>query len=357
MAAAPPAAPRPRGSRHPWRWLALAAAALAVAGIDQALHPWLARRGAALGPAAWIWSRDSTREVAPRAFYLAKDFELESAPVAATLAVQGDEEYVLYLNGRRLGSNAYADGAPLDRYEVGELLVAGGNRLLAELRSSRGVGGFLLRLEAGPGGPALVVSDASWRVMRTLEPGLVAGWLHLEGGEPPEVWGVPPVGRWGRPTVGPPRPVPPPLLGRETRVPATVQKTLGGPGGAIQATLFDWGEARSGYLTLALPLGGLPPGLLFVGNAPPDPELQDADGFVLAPPGAATWRDSVPRRFRYALVLGARAPAAAWVDPLAAESLASLRTTPPAARGVFGLAAPPRRPWLEAEIRRQQRER
>jgi hypothetical protein len=65
----------------------------------------------------------------------------------------------------------------------------------------------------------------------------------------------------------------------------------------------------------------------------------------------------VPRRFRYALVLGAQAPATAWVDPVSPEALAGLRATPPGARGVFGLATPPRRPWLEAEIRRQQRRR
>lgn len=344
MAVAHAATNRPRR----WRWTALAAVALAVAGIDQALHTWLADRGSPLGAAAWIWSRDPSREAMPQAIFLVRDFELDSAPPAATLAVGGDEEYVLYLNGRRLGSGAYADGAPLDRYEVGEILVTGGNRLLAEVRSSRGVGGFLLSLQAGP--EILVESDGSWRVIRAFEPGLRAGWRNLGGSEPSQVWGVPPVGRWGRPTVGPPRPLADPVA----RLPA-IQRTVSQPAPTLHATLFDWGEPKAGHLLLELPAGGCSPALLFVGDAPPEPETQAVAGFVLAPPGAPSWREAVPRRFRYALVLGAEAPTAAWVEPLGAETDLA-RSEPSAARGVFGLRPPPRQLWLEADIRRRLRE-
>lgn len=354
MSAAPVAEPRPRGSRGR-RWLALAALALTVAGIDRAVHPWLARRSSPLGPAAWIWTRDSLREVVPRAFFLVKDFDLESVPQAAEIGVQGDEEYVLYLNGRRIGSNAYAEGAGLDRYQVGDLLTLGGNRLAAELRSGRGVGAFLLRLEASPGGPILVVSDGTWRVLRQARPGLVAGWLGLDEAERPQVWGLPPVGRWGRPELGSLRPVQPFLDGRVARSPARARQLVSNPAAAIQATLFDWGEGTIGHLILALPPEGLPPSLLFVGETPPDPTRQGSSGLVLAPAGASSWRDAVPRRFRYALVVGPGTPPGASVEPVERELWPSLQAVMLAGPGVLGLDAPPRLPWLESEIRRRQR--
>ena len=98
------------------------------------------------GAAEWIWSPGPRDRSAPTAFFVAADFDLDEVPAAAELSALADEEYVLYLNGRRVGSNSYSPGASFDVYEVASLLRPGANRLAAELRSGRGSGGFLASL-------------------------------------------------------------------------------------------------------------------------------------------------------------------------------------------------------------------
>lgn len=338
-------------ARRPAIWgLSLAlGAALFAAAVDQALRPRIARSQSPLGAAAWIWSADSSREVVPRILYFVKDFDCPPGVAAARLLVQGDEEYVLYLNGRIAGSNGFRLGAPLDHYEVGELLSAGGNRLVAEVRSSLGVGGLLVRLDIGPGTAALAVSDGSWRIFRQLVPGLVGGWLPLAGAEPAMVWGVPPLGRWGRPRLGQPQLaealVDPPFARLLPRT-ATPVPELGG-----RAVLFDFGAERAGYLVLHAPAEVRSPALLFFGSEPPDPNRRGADAILVESEGASEWRDARLRRLRYALVWGLAA--GSWLELLEPQGdrARGLGTDPPA--GVFGLTPPVRVEPLEAEIRRR----
>src|SRR6476659_5880738 len=142
---------------------------LATVGAGLAVR-WAAAARARLfyptGAAEWIWTPLNRHATLPVAFLAVRDFDLDEPPAAARLLAAGDEEYVLYLNGKLVGAGAHAPGvpgAPLDVYEVGPLLRPGGNRLVAELRSARGAGGFLARLEESASGRTIVASDRRWR--------------------------------------------------------------------------------------------------------------------------------------------------------------------------------------------------
>lgn len=325
---------------------------LAVFGLalfTQALPAWRTR-SLPTGDAQWIWRKIDHKSYQPAAFYAIRDFDLESPPPRARLLVTADEEYVLTLNGKRIGAGAYEHGAPLDAYEVGPLLRSGGNRLVAELRSGRGAGGFLASLEDAATGRHVVGTDEEWRIFPHHELGLVRGWLPIGGGEAAFSWGPPPIGRWGIPKPGRAaallsernaplipsvavRPVPVGLAATEIRRP-------GSP------VLYDWGREVTGRLTLDVPpVKELGTGLLFVGDQPPDPLRDEPADSVLILPGRRDWLDSRARRFRYALLVGITRPAAAAVRP------EPLRPSRPVEDGrVFGVEGPPLRTPVEDEV-------
>jgi hypothetical protein len=348
-------------------WVLAAAAVLALAALDHAARPVAGRRPSAAGAAAWIWSADPPADASPRAFYLVQDFEVEEVPPAARLLVLGDEEYVVHLNGFRVGAGRYAPGASLDRYEAGPLLTAGANRLVAEVRSGRGVGGLLLRLDGGEEGPTLAATDGTWRVFRRGHPGLAGGWLPLAAGEPPRVWGAPPVGRWGRPRPGPVRPLFPPIdrpLVREEARPMDLPAGEKPPqqGGAAaeirerargDRVLFDFGRPVRGYLGLGFAAGAPQPAVFCVGLTPPARCGLGADGSVLAPPDARDWEDSAVRRLRYLEVVGLAAEVRAWLVPVPDASAGALAGPAASRRGVLGLEPPPRPTPVERDVARR----
>jgi hypothetical protein len=447
------------------RWIgALAAAFLAVVGLTLALRGWRAGSGAGPGVAGgavvsrglggpageWIWLAHDRRQPQPLAFYVARDFDLDVPPPRARLLALGDPEYVLYLNGKRVGAGGWRPGARLDQYEAGPLLRPGGNRLLAELRSPDGAGGFLASLVDTASGRALVSTDGTWRAFQRHRLGLLRGWLPVDlwtrppGGAPegaaaargapspgsagsfwkpgsagsaasagsPGVagaagaataagaaavpgetafsWGRPPIGRWGRVAPGWPRPLFSELTADRRPLPAASEFPYAPPPETRLAAdgsmvLFDWGREVTGYLALEPghepemdpDLAQPPPdrqrtALLWTGDVPPRPAGAGAapagpDGAVVLPASARQWLDARLRRFRYALVIGIERPLAARVyeiDPgvaarygmeiAGAEPGAATAGALPGARGVFGLAAPPRlRTPVEDEVRRK----
>ncbi|HYX24839.1 MAG TPA: hypothetical protein VFC23_11850 [Thermoanaerobaculia bacterium] len=325
--------------------LVLALAARAVPGAR-------ARATLATRDAQWIWKDVDWDDHQPTAFYVFRDFDVAAPPSAARLLVTADEEYVLTLNGRTIGAGAFQPGAVLDVYEVGPLLRAGANRLMIELRSSRGAGGLLAGVVDGAG-RLLVGTDGRWRVFRKHELGLARGWLPLTGGVPVYVWGYPPMGRWGRPRPGAARP----LLGEldelsQAAVPAVSSAPLppvlpaatGRPPGS--PVLYDWGREVAGYLSVEVPPAETPGvALLFTGDQPPDPLRSAPGGSILIVPGRREWLDARARRFRYAVILGLQRPASLAVLPA---------PVPPAPvreeKGVFGIAPPPLRTPVEDEV-------
>jgi hypothetical protein len=342
--------------RWRWHWSALLAVAfLAVVALTLAIRGgrWAAARwGGVTGGAQWIWLEHERRAPQPLAFYLARDFSLPAVlPASARLLVLGDPEYVLYLNGQRVGAGGWLPGDRVDVYEVASLLRQGGNRLVAELRSADGGGGFLASLVDGGNGHALVVSDARWRAFRRNRLGLVRGWLPVTpffaagGGRGNAVsaagagfatlsWGRPPIGRWGRITPGWRRPLFSELTAGQPQIYAASTTVFQPPAVSRVAAdgsmlLFDWGREVTGYLELE---PGYEPGLdpdlvpappnlqrtalVWTGDQPPQPigtGLEPSAELVLMP-SAHLWLDARLRRFRYALVVGLPRPLGARVD-------------------------------------------
>ena len=298
--------------------------------------------------AQWIWKAIDRKDHVPAAFYAIRDFDLESPPARARLLVTADEEYVLTLNAKRIAAGAYHPGARLDIYRVGPLLLPGGNRLVAELRSGRGAGGFIASLEDEVTGRQLVATDERWRIFPRHRLGLVRGWLPIGGGEPAHCWGYPPVGTWGNPRPGSTGP----LLARQPQWPAESVRPLALAFGAAEKgrppgspVLYDWGREVEGRLTLDLPPAReMQVALLFTGAEIPDPLHDSPAASVLILPGRHDWLDALPRRFRYAVLVGLRRPAAAAVLP------APARTVRKEVMKVFGLPGPPLRTPVEDEV-------
>ena len=339
--------------------LVLAVGLLALG--TRAVSALVARLTLPTGGARWIWVERERTDRSATAFYAVRDFFLDAVPPRARLLALADPEYVLTLNGKRIGAGQYVPMAKMDAYEVGDLLQVGGNRLIVELRSDRGAGGFLAALQDG-GGKTLVRTDGDWRIFERHHFGLLRGWLPLgpSGGlesEPAFSWGLPPIGRWGRPEAGPVRPRMSELIQGQpvsgTRLAAPRIPALP-PTSASRMALFDWGREVTGYLVLQMPPeDGLRTALFFTGVGVPDPLRERPAGAVLAMTGRRSWMDVRPRRFRYALVIGDR-PLAARVLQVDPEKAAGfLADGAPKIEGVFGIEPPPLRTPVQDEIWRE----
>ncbi|MEE8138773.1 MAG: hypothetical protein V3R89_03240 [Thermoanaerobaculia bacterium] len=347
------------------RWLVGVVAGLAILGAaERGIRTLLSRHFLDTQGARWIWAPGLTLEDGPVAFYLVREFELDFRPQRGRLLSLADEEYVASLNGSIVGSDRYAEGAPMDVYEVGPLLRPGRNRLVVELRSSRGVGGLLLSLEIpGSEGVVRIVSDGDWGTVRRHRRRLSHLETELEPMEPAYVWGAPPAGRWGSPKLGDPVPLFSELRGGRASVDA--ERALVGREaeewvelGPVRRGLptldswvtFDWGREVTGYLSFRFPPGETPVGLIFVGERPPYPEGQRADAYLIAMPGRRSWGDTEPRTFRYVTLVGVGSVTGAQVFPT--DPVASARLIPDQARlrGVFGFESMRLRTPLENKI-------
>lgn len=330
------------------RSLLVSSAVFLLALATRALPKMEAQAGLPTRGAQWIWKAIDRKDHVPAAFYAIRDFDLASPPARARLLVTADEEYVLTLNGKRIAAGAYQPGARLDVYQVEPLLLPGGNRLVAELRSGRGAGGFIASLEDEGTGRQLVATDERWRIFPRHRLGLVRGWLPIGSGEPALCWGYPPVGTWGTPRPGSQET----LLARLPILPAASVRPLtlafgsaekGRPPGS--PVLYDWGREVEGRLTLDLPPAKeMQIALLFVGAGIPDPLHASPTGSVLVLPGRHDWLDALPRRFRYAVLVGLAHPAAAAVLPAPARAVRK------EVMKVFGLPGPPLRTPVEDEV-------
>lgn len=349
-----PSAVRPPIRRRRWGAIALTTSlvVLTLALAARAL-PGTRARGLPTATAQWIWKDLDWDDHQPAAFYMVRDFDLAAPPASARLLVTADEEYVLTLNGRRIGAGVFQPGALLDVYETGPLLVPGANRLMVEVRSARGAGGLLASLVDGEG-RMLVGTDERWRIFSGYELGLARGWLPLDRGVPVYSWGLPPMGRWGRPQVGSLKAPFGEILGAPVPAASAVPRppVLPAPAGRPPGSpvLYDWGREVTGYLSLDLaPAADMAKALLFTGDSPPDPLRSGPAGSILIAPGEQQWLDARPRRFRYALILGLERPASLKVLPVP-ETLAVPPLPARNERGVLGIVPPPLRTPVEDEV-------
>lgn len=315
-------------------------AAVVLAAVGQMMWQGVRSEGAITGAAEWIWP-ETPEHAVPLAAYAIRDFHLDALPDAATLLALGDEEYVLYLNGHRVGSNRYRPGAPLDAYPVGPLLVTGPNRLVAELRSASGDGGFLAALTVD--GTSTVVTDPTWRVVRRHRPGLVEGWTPIPDDEIATSWGRPPLGRWGKLDRTAERPLA--ASAGDPCHPVAAHASTG------PAASFDFGRPVTGYLRLELDPEWVAtepqPLALFSTDADRGPTLP-----LLPVPGRPVWTDAVPQTFRHVTVTGLPTPLTATVLPV--HSPTALPTPPdPTPPGLANLQPPPTPSLVEILVRRR----
>lgn len=324
--------------------------------------------GEAGSPPHWIWRNHDLRHVEAAAFYLVREFELGAAPRASQLRLVADESYVLFLNERRVGSGRWRSGRPGDSYEVAPLLRPGRNRLIAELHSATGAGGFWLDLVAD--GLQVVRSDGDWVLYRGAWRGLFR-YGQMPDGEPPLDLGAGPLGRWGELETFAHRPNFEETLADAEPVPATSARDWGSEA-AWQSLSepsrrspslgplveIDFGEERVGYLQLAYRDSGRdvdPPALIRFGVEPLPAPPTEADLVFRPIPGRNLFQDETPRRFRYVAVAGLPGLFGVEVLTVREEAMATLDAKAPARPelGVFGVRPPRSRSPVENEIWRE----
>jgi hypothetical protein len=354
--------PFPRPSRRALR-IGIIVLASTVLAILAERSEWVRALGAGSAARAWIWAPVELRDVRPRAFFAAHEFELAAPPARAILEVLGDEEYVAWANGWRIGAGRYRAGAPLDRYEVARFLRAGTNRLVLELRSATGAGGATLRLVDGED-RLLADTRGRWSVFQRTWPGLVGGET-IPSAPRARLLGLSPFGRWGSPAPGPLQPVladalaaPRPQRATRYRLPlesglwvrlprADSRRPPLGP-----LVEFDFGAEVTGYLVLGVRDPDTAIGLVRLGTAPAERSGWVPDDVAVVAPQRDVWQASEPRRFRFVEVAGLDRVVSAAVLRLA-PGQPDATGGPGGGAGLLGIPAQrPRRPVEDAIWRR-----
>lgn len=351
------------------RWLTgslvLGLALLALVGLQIAMRAYLESRVLPTRGAQWIWLADGTEETGPVAFYAVRDFKLSRMPDEAILTTAADEESLVFLNSVPIGGSHYFNGESLKSYDVLAAVKKGKNRLVVEVRSVRGVGGLLLRLQTRKGKETIeVVTDDEWQLFRRSHDALFDPASLLPEGEAPKVWGAAPVGRWSlsrsaqtMPTIADLRTSGSAVGARRFRLPD--QNRRWQPLGKTDRTspalghwvTFDFGEEAMAYLALRFPSqvseDSQPIGLLYLGHQPRILNRSQAERHVVLMPGQRVWLDARPRRFRYATYVGLTPVSGADAYPVDEARADELWLTGHATTGAFGLPVGQSGPSLE----------
>ncbi len=319
-----------------------------------------ARVDSLVGEAEWIWAGGKRlRRVKGQAFFATRDFELNAIPEAVSLSIAADEEYVLSLNGKTVGSGRQRAPMILDSYRVEDLLEVGGNRIFVELRSSRGSGGCLVSLSSPDAGP-IVHTDLSWRIFRRYDAGIARGLLPLDRGEIPWSWGRPRVGRWGSLDRAEERQ----RWDQLVQGPFALHGRIFGQTGKSRKrrleladspiVTFDFGRKVTGFLSFELSRKKELKALLYTGDeSPGDPLHEEPVGFVVTVPDSPTWQDSVVRSFRFVTLVGVDQRVRAMVLETDPAQIEDARWQSRTEVGVLGIDPPQLRSPMKNEIWRE----
>lgn len=114
-------------------------------------------------PGAWIWSEAGNRPVGESVVFT-REFELPAAVKSARLVVTCDNEYVVSVNGAKLGGDANWEN--VESFEVASLLTLGKNSLRVDARNLGGSpnpAGLYLHLRVGADSDSiLLTTDKTW---------------------------------------------------------------------------------------------------------------------------------------------------------------------------------------------------
>ena len=144
--------------------------------------------------ASWLWPAGLHDPLYNSYADFVRSFDLAGVPASAPLHVTADAQYVLYLNGSRVGrgpARGFQSAWPYDTYDVAPLLRPGNNVLAARAHTPGrgtfgyrhdGAAGFLLALDLGD---RVIATDADWLVRldpshARLTPALSAQLSHQE---------------------------------------------------------------------------------------------------------------------------------------------------------------------------------
>lgn len=343
---------------------AVLAVLLALGVYESRLRPAADAERLPTGEAEWIWASSLDEEDGWVNFFLYRDFDVgERVPAAAELVIRADDGYWVFVNQRAAGSGGFLEGGPSDSYDVAKYLRPGGNRLLVQVRSRRGVGGLLAKLDLGEQGE--VVTDRTWRMCTRYETALHGHGFVPEDMEDVKAWGRPPVGGWH--------------VGTEvTRLPVLARQLLANKPAKVARVrglgrdwekrfpppenreslgrwvIFDLGRVVHGYLNVAFakPTGAR--GLVYTGiERPTGPDTADPASRFSSPPGRGSWTDPQPRRFRFVVVLAVADIAGLRVYETAPEWVAERGAGAIRSHRAFDFVPPPSTVSIEDEFWRE----
>src|SRR5262245_29273983 len=119
---------------------------------------------AAAQEAEWIWSPDHGKDAVPtgEACHFRRSFTLR-APEEAQIVIAADDQYELYINGRRIGAGEATK--KLDEYDISKLLVRGANVIAIRVQNTTGkTAALVARVTIKDGGEwSSYSTDATWR--------------------------------------------------------------------------------------------------------------------------------------------------------------------------------------------------
>jgi putative membrane-bound dehydrogenase-like protein len=146
------------------------AALLWCAAIGSAQTEWAG--------AKWIWDQPEA-ESQPQSNdtrYVRRTFEVKGDVAKANLRITCDNEYVAYINGKKIGGDA--EWNSVEVYDVAKHLVAGKNLLAIEARNQGGVAGLIaaLHVRTKDKKDLYVVTDAQCKITQLKD----ANWLTTD---------------------------------------------------------------------------------------------------------------------------------------------------------------------------------
>src|SRR5256885_13484706 len=131
---------------------------------------WAMIVGAALASSAgaqeaeWVWSPEHAKEGVPtgEACHFRKTLSLK-APEGGQVVIAADDQYELYINGRRIGAGEATK--KLDEYDVTKFLARGANVIAVRVQNTTGkTAALVARVTIKDGGEwSSYSTDASWR--------------------------------------------------------------------------------------------------------------------------------------------------------------------------------------------------
>lgn len=296
-------------------WAAVAIL-LALAGYERFVRPALVPNSMATGKAEWIWA-DADPGPNWQSVFLFRDFELNRVPQQASLVVQVDEAYWAYINGIAIGSGVYREGGSLDLFGLSDELQTGSNRVALEVRSRRGVGGALARLQLGSGDEERsIVTDGTWLAADRYTPGVLEPAGPTADSRTARVWGRPPIGRWNAPESVVRLPVLANQLVSSAPIGIDRLRPLDYPRWTRRFSppehrvplgrwvYFDFGRTVRGYLNVVFAERGGAKGLVYVGDEGTfEPGNAEPATHLVVGVGRGSWTDTTPRSFRFVTVL------------------------------------------------------